>query len=112
VLELTAEGSRRLQVDSIELTDTGWEVTGWAADVTEKVAPDTIYLFAGDRLLTFGPPNQDNDNVVRWFQSDNLLRSGFSFQVEETDVPAEVDRLIVVAEFGSQAIADSATLTR
>jgi hypothetical protein len=112
VLELAAEGSRRVQVDSIEPSTTGWTVTGWAADVGEKTTPDTVYLFAGDRLLAFGAPNLDNENVVRWFHSEDLLRSGFTFQVDEADVPAEVDRLIVVAEFGSQAVADPATLTR
>jgi hypothetical protein len=101
-----------VQVDPIEPTTTGWEVTGWAADVGQRLAPDTVYLFAGDQLLAWGPPNVDNENVVRWFQSEDLLRSGFSFEVAEADVPSEVDRLIVVAEFGGVAVADPATLTR
>jgi hypothetical protein len=112
VLELAAEGNRRVQVDSVEMTESGWEVTGWAADVSKKLTPDMFYVFAGDQLLASGPPNTDNKNVVRWFQSENLLRSGFTFEVDEADIPAEVDRLIVVAEFGGEAIADPTTLTR
>ncbi|HJS72489.1 MAG TPA: sulfatase-like hydrolase/transferase [Acidimicrobiia bacterium] len=112
VLELAAEGNRRVQVDSVELTENGWEVKGWAADVSKKLTPDMFYVFAGDQLLASGPPNTDNKNVVRWFQSENLLRSGFVFEVDEASIPAEVDRLIVVAEFGGEAIADPTTLTR
>jgi hypothetical protein len=99
VIALGVEGSRRVQVDSVEPVDGGWEVTGWAADVTEKVTPDTFYVFAGDRLLASGPPNVDNGNVVRWFESEDLLRSGFTFEVDGADIPDEVDRLLVVAEF-------------
>lgn len=112
VIELGAEGSRRVQVDSIEPTETGWEVTGWAADVSQKVTPEMFYIFAGDRLLAWGPPNLDNSNVVRWFDSENLLRSGFTFEVAAEDLPEEADRLVVVAEFGDGAVADPASLTR
>ncbi|HUG32555.1 MAG TPA: sulfatase-like hydrolase/transferase [Acidimicrobiia bacterium] len=111
-LELGTEGSRRIQVDSVEETDDGWEVTGWAADVNEKLIPDMIYVFAGDRLLISGPPNIDNRNVVRWFESDDLLRSGFVFELGANDVPDELDQILVVAEFDGAAVADPATLTR
>ena len=109
-IQLGAEGSRRIQVDTVEATDEGWEVSGWAADVTTKVTPDTFYLFAGDRLLVSGPPNVDNANVVRWFESDDLLRSGFSFEVEGSEIPEGVESLLVVAEFGDEAVADPASL--
>jgi hypothetical protein len=112
VIDLGVEGSRRVQVDSIEATDFGWEVTGWAADVSQKLTPDTFYVFAGDRLLASGPPNVDNTNVVRWFESEDLLRSGFSFEVAADAIPDEVDRLLVVAEFGDEAVADPASFTR
>jgi hypothetical protein len=112
VIDVGVEGSRRVQVDSIERSEAGWQVTGWAADVNEKLTPDTLYVFAGDRLLVSGPPNIDNENVVRWFESEDLLRSGFTFEVEGADVPDDVDRLLVVAEFGDDAVADPATLTR
>jgi hypothetical protein len=112
VIELGVEGSRRIQVDSVVPTDNGWELSGWAADVSQKLTPDTFYVFVGDRLLASGPPNADNRNVVRWFASEDLLRSGFRFEVEGNAVPAEADRLLVVAEFGDVAVADPATLGR
>ncbi|HSM45387.1 MAG TPA: hypothetical protein VK969_10265, partial [Acidimicrobiia bacterium] len=112
VLDVTTEGARRIQVDSVEETDEGWEVSGWAADVSAKTTPDTVYVYAGDQLLVWGPPNEDNANVVRWFDSEDLLRSGFVFEVSAEDVPTEVAQLVVVAEFGDTAVADRATLTR
>lgn len=111
-IELRSEGSRRVQVDSVKATDTGWTVSGWAADVTNDETPDTFYIFAGDRLLISGPPNVDNANVVRWFGSDDLLRSGFSFEIDGAQVPEGVDQLTVVAEFGDYAVGDPARLTR
>ncbi|HSM43562.1 MAG TPA: hypothetical protein VK969_00955, partial [Acidimicrobiia bacterium] len=111
-LELGAEGSRRIQVDSVESTEVGWEVTGWAADVVEKQTPDQVYVFVGEELIVSGPPNRDNANVVRWFESDDLLRSGFAFEVSAADIPAGIDRILVVAEFGDLSVADPATLTR
>ena len=111
-LELRAEGGRRLQVDEVVETSDGWTVIGWAADVVAKEAPDIFYVFAGDRLLVSGPPNLDNKNVVRWFGSDDLLRSGFSFEIAADLVPADLEQLTVIAEFGSHAIGDIARLSR
>ena len=110
VIELGVEGNRRVQVDSVEATDSGWVVTGWAADVSQKLTPDAVYVFAGDQLLAASPPDEDNPNVVRWFESEDLLRSGFSLELEEGSVPSGVDRLLVVAEFGDQAVADPVSL--
>jgi hypothetical protein len=110
VIELGVEGNRRIQVDSVDDTDSGWLVNGWAADVGEKVTPDAIYVFAGDQLLAASPPNVDNGNVVRWFESDALLRSGFSLELAKDSVPSGVDSLLVVAEFGDQAVADPVSL--
>jgi hypothetical protein len=110
VIELGVEGNRRVQVDSVESTDSGWVVTGWAADIGQKLTPDAVYVFAGDQLLAASPPNEDNPNVVRWFESDDLLRSGFSFELVEDRMPSGVDRLLVVAEFGDQAVADPVLL--
>lgn len=112
VIDVGVEGAKRIQVDSVEETDEGWEVTGWAADVNEKLTPDMVYVFAGDRLLASGPPNVDNANVVRWFESEDLLRSGFEFELGSDDLPPEVDRLLVVAEFGDEAVADPTSITR
>ena len=111
LLSLTSEGDRRVQVDEVAAGDSGWTVTGWAADVRAKETPDAIYVFAGSELLAFGPPNVDNKNVVKWFKSEGLLASGFSFEIDGSDVPHDVDLLTVVAEFGDQAISDSVRLT-
>jgi hypothetical protein len=110
VISIGTEGSRRVQVDKVTATDEGWELVGWAADVTDKVTPDTIYVFAADKLLAAGAPNEDNRNVVRWFESEDLLDSGFRLEVEAGSIPAGVDRLLVVAEFGDTAVADPVTL--
>jgi hypothetical protein len=110
VIEVGVEGNRRIQVDAVEPTDSGWVITGWAADVGEKLTPDVVYVFAGDQLLAASPPNQDNNNVVRWFESQDLLRSGFSFELDEGTLPAGADRLLIVAEFGDQAVADPISL--
>lgn len=109
-IDLGAEGARRIEVDSVSETDSGWKLVGWAADVSAKHVPDTIYVFSGERLLYSGPPNVDNRDVVRWFDSDDLLRSGFEIVVPAEDIPDEVTRLLVVAEFGDAAVADSADL--
>ena len=110
VIEMGAEGSRRIQVDRVADTGSVYELVGWAADVSAKAVPDTIYVFAGERLLYAGSPNADNRNVVRWFESENLLRSGFEVEVAIEDVPDGVSRLLVVAEFGEVAVADPANL--
>ena len=111
-LEIRAEGSRRIQVDKVASEEEGWTVTGWSADVTRKQTPDMIYVFAGEELIAYGPPTEENKNVVRWFDSDDLLVSGFSFDIESAQVPDDVDQLTVVAEFGTYAVSDPARLTR
>jgi hypothetical protein len=110
VIDIVAEGNRRIQVDQVNATERGWELVGWAADVSKKLTPDALYVFAGDRLLFSGAPNEDNANVVRWFASEDLLRSGFRLEIDGGGVPEGVDRLLIVAEFGDQAVADPATL--
>lgn len=112
VLEIKAEGSRRIQVDPVTRLVTGWEVAGWAADVDAKTTPDMIYVFAGDVLVASGPPNEENKNVVGWFDSEDLLMSGFSFELGDSAIPPEIDQLTVVAEFGTYAVADPARLPR
>jgi hypothetical protein len=111
VLDLKPEGNRRVQVDRVTATSTGWTLVGWGADVSAKVPPDRVYVFAGDDLIAFGAPNTDNPNVVRWYSSDALLRSGFSYDIDAASVPAGVERLTVVAEFGDYAIGEQAVLT-
>lgn len=110
-LDLEPEGNRRVEITKVTPTDQGWEITGWSADVKEKDTPDEVYLYAGDRLLVSGPPNKDNKDVVRWFKSDDLLRSGFTFEVSSEDVPSGLERLTVIAEFGVEAVANPVTLT-
>jgi hypothetical protein len=111
-LDLHSEGDRRLEISAVRATDAGWLVKGWAADVKEKLTADWIYVFAGDQLLVSSPPNIDNENVVRWFKSDNLLHSGFTFDIPDDEVPDDLDRLTVIAEFGDYAIESPATLPR
>jgi hypothetical protein len=112
LLDLNPEGNRRVEITKVAASDAGWVVTGWAADVKDKLTPDRIYLFAGDLLLVSGPPNLDNENVVRWFKSEDLLRSGFSFEIADDEVPPGLERLTVIAEFGDYAIANPVTLVR
>ncbi|HLF42079.1 MAG TPA: sulfatase-like hydrolase/transferase [Acidimicrobiia bacterium] len=111
-LDIRSEGDRRLEISAVQATETGWLVKGWAADVSEKLTADWIYVFAGDQLLVSGPPNLDNENVVRWFKSDDLLRSGFTFDIPADQVPDDLDRLTVIAEFGDYAIESPATVPR
>jgi len=111
VINVVAEGGRRVQVDLVEATDDGWELTGWGADVGRKLPPDRFYIFAGDSLLYAGEPNVDNPNVVRWFNSDDLLTSGFEVTLADDEVPEGASQLLVVAEFGDQAVADRFPLT-
>lgn len=112
LLELRPEGSRRLQVDRVLRTEGGWRVEGWAADVTRKVTPDTFYVFAGEALVAWGEPNVENRNVVRWFGSDDLLMSGFSFNFTTELVPEALEQFTVVAEFDSYAIGEAAPIRR
>jgi hypothetical protein len=112
LLDIRAEGSRRVEVSSVTPTESGWVVKGWAADVENKLTPDRVYVFAGDRLLAASAPTIDNKDVVRWFKSENLLHSGFSFEIGEEVVPDDLDRLTVIAEFGDYAIESPATLSR
>lgn len=111
VLDIAAEGNKRVQVDGVTEVDNGWELSGWAADVSRKIIPDTIYVFAGDTLLYEGPTNAENDNVVRWFGSEDLLDAGFRIDIPGGEVPEGVDRVLIVAEFGDVAVSDGATLS-
>lgn len=110
VLDIRPEGNRRIQIDDVDRTDTGWVIEGWSADISRKEPPDMMYVFAGQTLIAAGPPNLENRNVVRWYNSDDLLLSGFHFEIADTDLSPGVERLTIIAEYGSQAIADTATL--
>ncbi|MFQ5524298.1 MAG: sulfatase-like hydrolase/transferase, partial [Acidimicrobiia bacterium] len=110
LLQLRREGGRRIEVKEAVRDGASWTVEGWAADVVAKEVPDWIYVFAGEALVASGPPNRDDPNVVRWFGSKNLLRSGFSFSIDATRLPPGIAQLTVVAEFGSVAVADSVRL--
>jgi len=111
-LDIRSEGDRRLEISAVRETDAGWLVKGWAADVKAKLTADRIYVFAGDQLVVSGPPNLDNENVVRWFKSDLLLHSGYTFDIPAEKIPDDVERLTVIAEFGDYAIESPATLPR
>ncbi len=109
-LELANEGNRRVQVDDVRRSASGWEIEGWAADVGRKQIPDTVYVFVGEVLLASGETNRENRNVVRWYDSEDLLMSGFHFEIPARSVPAEVEQLTVVAEFDGIAVADPVSL--
>ena len=109
-LDIGPEGKRRVEITGVTQTTSGWRVTGWAADILEKVPADRVYVFAGDQLVAASEPNEDNENVTRWFKSENLLRSGFSYEVGADAIPDGLQRFTVVAEFGDQAVESPATL--
>lgn len=110
VIELEAEAGRRVQVDRAQrLADGSVVVVGWAADVSMKTVPDSVYVFAGDVLLVSGPPNKDNGNVVAWFGSENLRRSGFEFRIPS--LPEGSAQITVVAEFGDRAVGETVPVT-
>ncbi|HEU4915348.1 MAG TPA: sulfatase-like hydrolase/transferase [Acidimicrobiia bacterium] len=111
-LEIRPEGNRRIEITGVKQTDGGgWQITGWAADVSNKVPADRIYVYAGDLLVVSSEPNKDNQNVTRWFKSDDLLRSGFTYEIEPGSIPAGLQRFTVVAEFGEVAVESPATMT-
>lgn len=112
VLDINPEGSRRVEIDGVSRIDGGWNVSGWSADVTRKETADRVYVFAGDTLIAAGPLNKDNPNVVRWYKSDALLRSGFEFDIDDDLVPEDLSQFTVVAEFGTYAVDSPATLPR
>ncbi len=109
-LAIEPEGSRKVQVDVVRDTGSGWLVEGWSADTKNFKTPDMIYVYAGETLVTYGPPNVDNRNVVAWTGSEELLRSGFSFEISSDDIPDESQRLIVVSRFGDRSVAEASTL--
>ncbi len=111
VLDIRPESARQVQVDRVQRgTDGSIQLTGWSADISAKATPNRIYIFASGQLLTSGPPNLDNANVVAWFESDNLLRSGFRFSIPDADVPEGTAQLIVVAEFADWAVAEAVAI--
>jgi len=112
VLDLQAGGGRRLQIRKVTPSETHWRLEGWSADVTQKVTADMLHVFGGDELILSSPPNKDDKNVVRQYHSEDLLRSGFAFDVESADVPVGIERLTIVAEFGDYAIAEPVPLIR
>ena len=100
------EGSRSTG-HSVWPTDRWWSSAG-AADVSMKTV-DSVYVFAGDVLLVSGPPNKDNGNVVAWFGSEPLRRSGFEFRIPS--LPEGSAQITVVAEFGDRAVGETVPVT-
>ncbi len=111
LLEIRPESTRQVQVDQVQEGAGGsLQFTGWAADIVAKAPPQHIYVFAGSQLLASGPPNLDNGNVVVWFESENLLRSGFRFSIPRTSIPHGTAQLTVVAEFDDWAVAEAVAI--
>jgi hypothetical protein len=108
LLDVRPEGARRVQVDQVRRSGEGaLTLVGWAADVAAGVPPEWIHVFAGDRWLITVAPNLDNGNVVAWFGSEELLRSGFRVVIRASDLPEGAAQVTVVAEFDSYAVAES-----
>ena len=49
--------------------------------------------------------------MTRGFKSEELLRSGFSYEIEPGSIPEGLERFTVVAEFGDVAVESPATMT-
>jgi hypothetical protein len=49
--------------------------------------------------------------VTRWFKSEDLLRSGFTYEIEPDAIPTGLQRFTVVAEFGDVAVESPATMS-
>lgn len=109
-LDVGTEGAKRVQVDKVSATESGWELVGWAADVARKLVPDHIYVYVGAELIVSSPPNLENGNVVAWFDSDDLLESGFELVFDAEQLPIGVEQVTVVAEFDGTAVADQVRL--
>ncbi len=109
-LQPSVEGSRRLQLDPAKLEDETYLITGWAVDTKNKVVADRIHVFVGETLIVSGEPDMEVPAVVGWFHADDLLRSGFSFQIPSAAIPAGTDQITVIAEFGDRSIADTLAL--
>ena len=109
-LDIRPEGNRRIQFDAIDADPEGWTITGWAADIGAKLPADTLHVFVGERLVASSPPLIDNPNVVRWYKSDDLLTSGFRFELAADDLPQAATRITVVAEFGDVAVINPVSL--
>lgn len=109
-MEIEPEGARRLQIDRAEWRSEQLVLVGWAADVVAKQPPDLILVFAGNQLLVSSQPNRENRNVVAWFDSDDLLNSGFDLRVDQGDIPLGIEQLTVVALFGDRGVAEPANL--
>ncbi len=110
VLTIEPRGARIVQIDSVQLTDETLRVKGFTADTRAKVTPDTLLVFYGDRLAFAGPPNVERGDVPIWFKSENLRLSGFDFKLPAEDVPANLERITVVASFSGSGVLDYALL--
>lgn len=110
IIEIEPQGERRAQIDRAEQVGEELVVVGWGADVVAKLAPTMVHIYAGEELLLSSPPNRDNRNVVAWFRSEDLLRSGFFLRVPLDRIPDGIDQVSVVVEFGDGAVVEGANL--
>ncbi len=111
-LAITPAGSRRIVIDRSVVVGDRLELSGWSADPSEKVLPSEILVFFGDVLAISGPPNESRSDVTRWFNSEDLAKSGFEIEIPSADLPEGTERVTVVARFGDEAVVEYSTITR
>jgi Sulfatase len=111
-LAITPAGSRRIVIDRSVVVGDRLVLSGWSADTSEKVLPSEILVFFGDVLAYSGPPNESRSDVTRWFDSEDLAKSGFDIEIPEADLPEGTERVTVVARFGVEAVVEYGTITR
>jgi hypothetical protein len=67
-------------LDSMEMNDDYFTVTGWAADLQDSVIPDAIVIFVDDMFFYAGRSNSDRYDVIDVHKDQKLLHSGFRYR--------------------------------
>jgi hypothetical protein len=101
-----------VRIDAVEFENGMLRARGWSADTGEKILPKRILIYFGDKLLYAAPLNVERKDVTIWFNSDDLILSGFDFRFPVDDVPENIERVTIVALFSDNAVLNYATLQR
>jgi hypothetical protein len=111
-LNIVPRGQRLVRIDAVEFENGMLRARGWSADTGEKILPKRILIYFGDKLLYAAPLNVERKDVTIWFNSDDLILSGFDFRFPVDDVPENIERVTIVALFSDNAVLNYATLQR